>query len=351
MKIEMGESLFYSWLRHVKECQIVQTNWKVSPQWQLQHEDALTKLMQTSDAFFFDKYGYRIYKQNSNLSQLLQQAEVDVVGISMGEQGNRFYAIDVAFHESGLNYGSSREDTVSILLKKCLRTAMCLHGYLNITDGEIIFASPKIHNSIMNDLSPCLVDINALLKEQGFLFHIRLLANEEFESSVLQPILIASEGVSDTSELFLRSYQMCRMFLSTSLINKSTKRVISTTVPADRHSKTSITPDLEPIDYAGANLAELKVGKIAQTVMRSILESGSISDSELSSMQTQEYSKQQFDLQYPLLVAEGATFDRVRYYSKALTIKGKIYYMCSQWFEVSTNNDKPYLLKWISKHS
>ena len=30
MKIEMGESLFYSWLRHVKECQIVQTNWKVS---------------------------------------------------------------------------------------------------------------------------------------------------------------------------------------------------------------------------------------------------------------------------------------------------------------------------------
>ena len=28
MKIEMGESLFYSWLRHVKDCQIVQTNWK-----------------------------------------------------------------------------------------------------------------------------------------------------------------------------------------------------------------------------------------------------------------------------------------------------------------------------------
>lgn len=27
MKIEMGESLFYSWLRHVKECQIVQTSW------------------------------------------------------------------------------------------------------------------------------------------------------------------------------------------------------------------------------------------------------------------------------------------------------------------------------------
>ena len=44
MKIEMGESLFYSWLRHVKECQIVQTNWKVSPQWVLQNEDELQRL-------------------------------------------------------------------------------------------------------------------------------------------------------------------------------------------------------------------------------------------------------------------------------------------------------------------
>ena len=30
MKIEMGKSLPYSWLRYVKECQIVQTNSKIS---------------------------------------------------------------------------------------------------------------------------------------------------------------------------------------------------------------------------------------------------------------------------------------------------------------------------------
>ena len=29
MKIEIGESLIYSWLRHEKQCQLVQTNWKV----------------------------------------------------------------------------------------------------------------------------------------------------------------------------------------------------------------------------------------------------------------------------------------------------------------------------------
>ncbi len=30
MKIEVGESLCYSYLRHVKQCPIVQTNWKAS---------------------------------------------------------------------------------------------------------------------------------------------------------------------------------------------------------------------------------------------------------------------------------------------------------------------------------
>lgn len=49
MKIEMGESLFYSWLRHVKECQIVQTNWTTSSQWQLSNEDRLEEIMARTD--------------------------------------------------------------------------------------------------------------------------------------------------------------------------------------------------------------------------------------------------------------------------------------------------------------
>lgn len=44
MKVEMGESLFYSWLGHVKECLVVQTNWKPSPSWSLQNEEALQQL-------------------------------------------------------------------------------------------------------------------------------------------------------------------------------------------------------------------------------------------------------------------------------------------------------------------
>jgi len=63
VKIEMGEFLFYSWLRHTKECQVVQTNWKVSPQWQLQHEDELSVLMQITDGYFSDNTDIRFTRK------------------------------------------------------------------------------------------------------------------------------------------------------------------------------------------------------------------------------------------------------------------------------------------------
>lgn len=116
MKIEMGESLFYSWLRHVKECQIVQTNWKVSSQWSLSDADELERMMKIVDNHYTQKYGYAIFKKNSSLSQLLQQGECDVLGVSIQPEETTYYAIDVAFHEAGLNYGS-RDTTVMKVLE------------------------------------------------------------------------------------------------------------------------------------------------------------------------------------------------------------------------------------------
>ncbi len=227
MKIEMGESLFYSWLRHVKECQLVQTNWKVSPQWEIQHEEVLTHFMEKARTHFSDKYGYKIFKQNASISQIIQQGECDAVGICIQNGKNQTYAVDVAFHENGLNYGS-RETTVMKIIAKSIRTAMCLYGYIDCSDAEIIFASPKIHPTILNDATPCIEELNNLFHSEKFGFQARIIANDEFNSSVLQPILLISNGVADTSELFLRSYQIFTMFskrlLTVENINKNNQR-------------------------------------------------------------------------------------------------------------------------------
>ena len=143
MKIEMGESLFYSWMRHVKECQIVQTNWKSSPKWLLYHKEELENIMNEAEVLFKNK-GYTIFKKNASLDQVLRQAEGDALGISISDEGNKICAVDVAFHEGGLLYGS-RKETVSKVVIKLLRTAMCIYGYFNMKVAEIRFASSRIY--------------------------------------------------------------------------------------------------------------------------------------------------------------------------------------------------------------
>ena len=207
MKIEMGESLFYSWLRHVKGCQVVQTNWKASPQWPLLHIDELQVIMDKTDRFFEGKYGYKIYKKSSSLAQVIHQGESDAIGISLSDGAQHLYAVDVAFHENGLQYGS-RAETVMKITNKCIRTAMCLYGYFGARDADVIFASPKINPSTMNDAALCIQDTQELFREMGYGFTFRIIANGDFKEDVLLPLLSVSSDVADTNELFLRSYQL-----------------------------------------------------------------------------------------------------------------------------------------------
>jgi hypothetical protein len=331
MKIEMGESLFYSWLRHVKECQVVQTNWKPSPSWQLHDETRLERFMDITDKHFQDKYCYDVYKNNS-LSQLLMQAEVDSIGLCITGDSIEVHAIDVAFHESGLNYGD-RQETVTRVIKKFIRTALCIVGYFGSTKGEIIFASPKIHNAIINDLNPCIADLNTIFLKNGYSFTVRVIANDDFNNLVLKPILIASNGVSDTSELFMRGYQLIKIFGDEPPTRqRATKPISNKFVPND-------------------TLSELKIGKIAQTFLREALESGKVNDEEVSLLLTKDYSKSTFGIDFPLLVPANGEYDSVRYYAKSLTIRNRQYRLCSQWYETSANNDRPLLLAWLDKHT
>jgi len=344
MKIEIGESLLLSWLKHIKECQLVQTNWKASSKWELKHKEALVQLMKNSSEVFKTKFGYDLYKGNNGIDQVLTQAEIDVMGISFDEHEQHIYAIDVAFHEAGLNYGT-KEETVTRVIKKCIRTAMCIYGYFEINSGTIIFASPKINPSVINDINACIDDVSSVLSTLNVRFKIRIIANEDFSDKILEPVLNVLGDVADTSELFIRSLQMYNLFAGKKpkQNNDGIRNIV----------QKKISPNLEAIEYNGVDgLEEMKIGVIVRTVLRKMLENGEVTKEEIKKMQTKEYSKETFDVQYPLLQKASLTNGESprRYYSSPVKIYNEDYFLCSEWYEVLANNDRPFLLKWMALH-
>jgi hypothetical protein len=210
MKIEMGESLLYSWLRHKKKCQVVQTNWTPVGEPRENESKSLEKIWESTEDFFKECSIYDDDKEH-NFSKFLKQAEIDVVGICLKEGDMKGYAVEVAFHEHGLNYGNVKE-TVAKVINKSIRSAICMRGYFGINKGEVIFASPKIDPKYCRELEQHIKKLNEIFQENRFGFTAEIIANDDFEKKILKPTLDIENGGSDTSELFMRGYKLAMMF-------------------------------------------------------------------------------------------------------------------------------------------
>lgn len=215
MKVEIGESLVYSWLRHVKHCEIVQLNWKTSPIWiGSESVEYLQDLMNKSSELVGEPF-----KGTKKVEQLLKQAEIDSIGINLSK--NKVYAIDVAFHENGLNYGSA-DKTANNIAKKILRTLFILKQHFSeIKEHKILFISPKIRPSYETPIQEKLKKVREFIESQSLSCSIEVISNEDFYSNIIEPITNLSKNVADTSELFLRSIQLLDMHV------KNTPRKIS----------------------------------------------------------------------------------------------------------------------------
>jgi hypothetical protein len=154
MKVEIAESLIFSWLRHVQGCVVTQMNWKPSPSWPISEEGAVRQEFERIRTLAGETIGVPIFKK-CEFGQFVRQAEIDVLGLSLAHDpaAAQAIAVDCAFHEGGLNYGSA-DETVGRVLKKLVRAALALEGYLNVREAMIVFATPKVVEPIRAAIWP-----------------------------------------------------------------------------------------------------------------------------------------------------------------------------------------------------
>ena len=187
MKIEIGESLACSYLRHVERCWLVQANWKAPEHWGRRRTDAELEALFEQMKSRFDR---AVFKKTKNAAQFLKQGEIDVVGV---DQQGGVHAMEVAFHEAGLNYGSKAE-TVNRVLKKMLRTLLILRAcHPPQTPLYIYFLSPKVNPAVQRPLEEKFAALRKAYPDVDW----RLLTNDDFVNRIVKPTL---DNASDVAE-------------------------------------------------------------------------------------------------------------------------------------------------------
>ncbi len=327
MKVEIAESLFLSWLRHVRGCRIVQLNWKPSQTWDGSNSERVELLFKNSREYFFQECSLDLYGKNSSVSQLVQQGEIDALGICNQADRRSIIAVDVAFHEAGLNYGDKGTTTARVV-KKILRTLLALESYFPEYPREIIFAAPKIHHSVHGILSEAMIAVDRFFEQNEIAAECRLIANADFFAEVVEPVKNLAIRVADTSELFMRSVQLIEM---------------------DRRISAQPLQDNNLIVKAKPLSSELpvKIGELVRETFQALFEQNRLSDVELERLCTLEYSKRSFGLRYPVLRRSKDRNDRfdshgsARFYAQLF---GGEYLLCNDWYE----RNRERFVRWLN---
>ena len=330
MKIEIGESLGYSFLRHVKGCWLVQTNWKPSDQWPTERTSAELEDMFKGLKRNFDPGG-NVFKGTKTVSQLLKQAEVDVIGVDL--QGE-VHALEVAFHEGGLNYGGGVNNRLS---KKLLRAFMVLHKYHpRRSKFHIYFVSPKVNPSIQSQLEET---FNVLTKEFPAV-EWTLATNDKFTREILMPTLDKAGSVSDTTELFVRSQRLMAL-----------AGPQQSSPPADRDQ---VLKYQEPLPQMESDTDIQQVQPLVRSLMRTLLEGWPdlLDDADKRNMADPLFCKDQMGLNlagFALLrdAINGPQVNgRGRYYTRSY---GGRFLVCSQWWKQYHRVNARSLLRFVDE--
>lgn len=224
MKIEMGESLGASWLKHVRNCFVVQTNWKTSKSWPKLHLQEINGITKGVARLFKERYNAQIFKQNKSFEQLEKQAECDMIGISRGKRERVVYhALEVAVHtRQGLEYtgiraGKKANVSDDKVVAKLFNAAMALYANIDVTSGEVLFLTPYVKPQLLKRIETRLRDLADYLHHielgagRHFDFEFKIIANDAFTEKVMNPILEIGDDVADTSELFVRAMQIFKL--------------------------------------------------------------------------------------------------------------------------------------------
>ena len=345
MKIEICEQMVQSWLQHCKQCEIVQTNWMISPLRDIKQSDidsvgnimkeiqdklnqALTAetkriLQQSVDEELGEKKkrksaNLNIFKKNK-AGQFIRQCEIDVVGCKLdGGITDRIYLVDTAFHKTGLGY----HDAVATVVKKIVRALLVsLIVFGENIPVTVAFAAPKCGDSLKKEIEKVVTELcNILASDSRYDdIKIELYFNEKFTSDIYLPLIAHVDDLNNDNDLFMRAMNLAKL--------------------AETYNATSAAPTIATPTTPVAVSPKTPKGenqKIVFNIIKALIADGKMTSTLVDELRKPSYANANFRMpKYPILLKETDLpfygFERCRFYKTGIKINGEIYLVCSQW--------------------
>lgn len=327
MKIEIGENLAYTYLKHFEGCRIVQTNWKTSGRWKL------TEFEKESAINLFNEIkkleDFKELFRDVSFEQILKQAEIDLLGINTIESS--IFGVEIAFHSSGVNYGE-KDFNVSKIVEKLLRTILVMQCYFkDFNKFNAYFLTPKSSEYARTRITQLIEKILHFLNDDTI--NIQFISDENFYNQIVNPIVADDFKEHDTNELFSRAVKMLKL----------NYKIVSPTSPGS-----DVKYEHKARNNVNKRTVEgMKIGQFVQNKMKQLEQKSSLSLQEIENLFSQEYSKKVFNQNFSVLKhADEEIKDekgRNRYYTSEMFFGEN--YLTSQWFEYHW---EPFLT-WLKK--
>jgi hypothetical protein len=324
MKIEIGEFLILSWLRHVRGCVVTQMNWSPSPAWSVARERELGTAFEAIRGFSADAIGAPIFGR-CDFGSFIRDARIDVLGLRLDRaaRDTEAIAVDSAINDSELPHGNA-EETISRLIQRMLRAGFALAAYLNPGQVSVVFATPWLAQAIREDVQRHLARLETRLAAQRHpavpRLRFRVIADADFADEIVQPVLEHVDAVAATSGLGGQTAQSGRR---DNAGNGSARR------GGDRPIKATSKEGSRIGAHVRRTMAELAAaGRLTARVIGDLLDP--------------RYCKTKFNLGYPFLkpVDQRVPLSRQgddrngrgRYWKKPLKVGNHEFLMCNNWF-------------------
>lgn len=203
----LEESLIFSYLKHIKKCKIVQTNWiQTVESWDISNNKA-DELIRISKNYFKNKYRMSIFNDVESYKDITPN-NVDAFGIAF----NNDYTQDIygVISEFKKNY-----DDISIeeILEKIFYISMNFINYFNKTNGNIIFMCPNLNYDIIEKLGLYYFDIKEIFRQINVFFEVSILLNEQFKEEVLRNLEDLCLKIDESNEeIYLKNLKFQKQF-------------------------------------------------------------------------------------------------------------------------------------------